>query len=576
MTNKITPEMIKSVECKHVTFVKSQDQDAPFDDCNIAKLIIHTHDGQSIPVLKPFVNFKRPFFLVKKQYQNFTGRKEWEELKKLDRYESTQTNLTRTIAQRQGYGDPRARLNVLARNQYLFGADISTEVLIKANYMNTYKDSFTPNKVAVIDYETDMQRGTGEDPIIGSITMKDKAFIGVMRSYLDGVAAPIEQINLALKKYLGDLIEKRGIEFEIEIFDSRAEMVHQILQRAHQWKPDIVTYWNMLFDMEVMKDTLEAEGYSLARSFCDPSIPDKWKYFHLKIGSKTRETANGHMMNLANYERWHTVTAPAHFVHIDAMATYYQIRKAKGKEPSYTLDYTLKKHLGEGKLYITGGTSNAKEGSAEWHVDMQRNFKIEYIVYNVFDNIGVELLNEKTKDLETQISILTGFSKYSDFTSNPRVTADKLYFHCLNMETPHVTGCVSDKMKEELDQLLPNRDGWIVTLPAYMVFNDGMEMLEELPGVKSSVWRFVSDADIGSTYPNGEIIMNLSKQTTMMEFGKIKGVPTHKQQLIGINVTGGPANATMLAIEVLKAPTPVQLLEAYRKHKQEKLVNVVN
>lgn len=90
-------------------------------------------------------------------------------------------------------------------------------------------------------------------------------------------------------------------------------------------------------------------------------------------------------------------------------------------------------------------------------------------------------------------------------------------------------------------------------------------MLEELPDLKSSVYRFVSDADIGATYPTGEIIMNLSRETTMLEFCKIKGIAPDRQRAIGLDVTGGPANAIALCCEVLKAPTPMQLLDAFKQ-----------
>lgn len=80
---------------------------------------------------------------------------------------------------------------------------------------------------------------------------------------------------------------------------------------------------------------------------------------------------------------------------------------------------------------------------------------------------------------------------------------------------------------------------------------------------------YVSDADIASTYPNGEIILNLSKETTMMELARIKGVTGAQQRLVGINLTGGPANAIEIMTEVLHVPTPVEMLELYRQHKEK-------
>lgn len=81
----------------------------------------------------------------------------------------------------------------------------------------------------------------------------------------------------------------------------------------------------------------------------------------------------------------------------------------------------------------------------------------------------------------------------------------------------------------------------------------------------SFVRRYTSDADIGSTYPNGEIIMNLSKMTTMYEVCRIAGVTPSKQRLVGVNLTGGPVNSIEIMTEVMKAPDPFELLELFNR-----------
>lgn len=96
--------------------------------------------------------------------------------------------------------------------------------------------------------------------------------------------------------------------------------------------------------------------------------------------------------------------------------------------------------------------------------------------------------------------------------------------------------------------------------------NNGLCLIKDLPELRSLVRMYVSDADITSTYPNGEIIMNLSKETTMMELAKIQGISASRQRLVGINLTGGPANAIEIMTEVLGAPTPSDLLKAFQAH----------
>ncbi len=104
-----------------------------------------------------------------------------------------------------------------------------------------------------------------------------------------------------------------------------------------------------------------------------------------------------------------------------------------------------------------------------------------------------------------------------------------------------------------------------VTLPTHSVERNGICMVKDLPTVRSFVRRYTSDADIGSTYPNGEIIMNLSKMTTMYEVCRIAGVTPSKQRLVGVNLTGGPVNSIEIMTEVMKAPDPFELLELFNR-----------
>lgn len=108
-----------------------------------------------------------------------------------------------------------------------------------------------------------------------------------------------------------------------------------------------------------------------------------------------------------------------------------------------------------------------------------------------------------------------------------------------------------------------------VTLPTHNVVPNGVYLIKELPNVRSGVRKAVSDADIGSTYPNGEILMNLSKMTTMMELCRVDGVLPSNQRLLGVNLTGGPVNAIEIMTSALKAPNSFDLLEAFQAELRE-------
>ncbi|MCY1331291.1 hypothetical protein D9M68_19530 [compost metagenome] len=557
-------EDVLGLECKHAVYTTSTRNDT--DDLLTVKELVHLKDGTKVPRLRFYKNRQRPFWITKEKYQNHTDKKEVEYEDKLIKVECTQRELNNQIVKRLGYGNPKQQLRTLCRNQYIYGADISPATLLKNQYQEKWPGLFHSNSVAVLDTETDMWNdGGGKDIIISTVTFKNKAIITILDTWIAGIPDAENQILEALDKNLGHITKPRGIEFEIKIMKSPGAMVKECVDKCHQWMPDFVTFWNMDFDMTVMIRALEAEGYNLADVFSAPEVPPEYRYFRYKRGQDQKIKADGKAENLAWYDKWHVVETPSSHFWIDEAGVYRNIRRAKGKEPSYALDNILKKNLGEdwGKLYFPTGDSTAPSGSVEWHQQMQKYYKVNYVVYNVYDCIGVELLDEKVTDLNTQIGILSGSSEYNVFNSNPKRNVSAFYFDMLKEGL--IAGTLSDQMETELDKFLLGKDEWIVTLPTHNVVPNGVFMVRDLPTVRSFVRRYTSDADIGSTYPNGEIIMNLSKMTTMYEVCRIEGVTSSKQRLVGVNLTGGPVNSIEIMIDTMKAPDPFMLLEQFEK-----------
>lgn len=560
----IPKDQILGRECKHAIYTVNRNNDV--DDLLTIKEVVHLKDGRTVNHLSFRKNFLRPFGVTKEKYRNHKDKKEVEYLDRLQIGECTQRNLIRSIVGRLGFGNANGQsLRQVNRSQYVYGADMTTPTLLKRKYKETWPDLFRTNGLAVLDTETDMWNGDGKDIIISSVTFKDKVIVTVLDSWIEGIPDAVNQIHKALHQHLGKHIEARGMKFEVEILKSPGAMAKRCIDKCHEWQPDFVAAWNVDFDITVLMRALEKEGYDLPDVFSDPRVPGPYRHFNYKQGKPTKTKADGTVISLPPADRWHVVEAPASFVWIDPMCVYRIIRLAAGKEPSYGLDFTLQKNLGDkfGKLYFPTGDSTAVPGSVEWHMQMQKHYKINYIVYNVYDCLGVELLDEETTDLGTQIGILSESSEYSVFNSNPKRNVNEFYFAML--KEGMMAGTCSDQMEDENDLVLLGKEDWIVTLPTHNVVPNGAFMIKELPTVRSGVRRAVSDADIGSTYPNGEILMNLSKMTTMMEVGRVAGVLPSKQRLLGINLTGGPVNAIEIMTDVMRAPNSWQLLDAFRE-----------
>lgn len=65
--------------------------------------------------------------------------------------------------------------------------------------------------------------------------------------------------------------------------------------------------------------------------------------------------------------------------------------------------------------------------------------------------------------------------------------------------------------------------------------------------------------------PNGEVVFNISKETTKKELISIEGVTENVRRLQGINLSGGATNAVEFCTSMFKMPNLPQLLEAYKR-----------
>lgn len=104
-----------------------------------------------------------------------------------------------------------------------------------------------------------------------------------------------------------------------------------------------------------------------------------------------------------------------------------------------------------------------------------------------------------------------------------------------------------------------------VTLPSYMAAPEGITCLKEIPDYKTLVFSHVADLDIVSTYPNVSQLLNIARETCVMEFSRMLGVSTHHRREVGVNLTGGRVNAVEICEKILKAPTLDDLLQGFQE-----------
>lgn len=463
---------IKSVgfECKHVNYGVAQDGSP--NDLLFIKENEHFSDGSIVPRTRMVRNYERHFYVTREPLRNYQEKQEWLDIKQGMRFPSTQLKLAENISRALGRGIPKdSRLNKVCRSPYVYGADVSTPTLAKHHYMKTWPNNISINSVAAGDSETDMETG---EIIMFSVTFKTRVRLIVVKHFMRNVADPEKAIRDATELYIGDVLRSRGATLELEFVDNAGACAVRAVETAHEWKPDFWAMWNMDFDVPKLIEAMVKYGYDPNTVFPDPSVPaqfrrtlepylansDRWSDIYkacgYRQGKKQKVTASGDTTPLHPAEQWHQLDVPASWYLIDPMCVYLRLRVAKGKEPSYALDAILEKHGVKQKLKFTAADGLSK---GAWHVFMQKNHPAEYCVYNIYDSIALELLDESTTDLQRQISSLCGHSEYHRFPSQPRRLCDDLHF--FGMERGRVIATTSDMMEIEIDKLVVGLNDWM-------------------------------------------------------------------------------------------------------------------
>lgn len=616
------PEDVIGREAKHITWVP--DQFGKMHDAHFVKEVIHLKDGTTRSILRKWDDFERPYYVTQRGRQNHTEKKDYELLENLTKYKSTQVSLANNIARTLGdfSGGPRPQLRKLSRSPYLYGSDVSSSCCLKNLYQAKFPGIISRNSVAGGDIETNVYEDHNDGQIICmSVTHKEKVYLAYLRHWVKDIEDPIGDTYREMDNLpeLVALKHGRNLQIEVEVVETAADVVIQCFKRLHEWKPDFFAFWNIDFDMTRILKTLSDHGIDPKDVFSDASVPRNFRHFHFKQDQASMTTASGVSKSRGPQDQWHWITAPATFQCIDSMSTYRVTRLAKGKEPSYALNYILGKELSvnetkvlakEGdlldflkkcdkKLKETPGSfphwfineqpvhclDAAKIGDEvclkvnfgkldfeavanlngiEWHREMQTKHKIKYGLYNIIDSMRLEQLDEKINDLGRSITLFSKSSDYKNFASNPKRLVDDMHFWYL--KRGQVIGSSSDQMVHELDQYVVSHRDWIVTLPSYMAGQHGIRCVKDLPDYNTLIYVHVADLDIVSTYPNVSQILNISRETTVMEFSAMKGVSEHHRREAGVNLTAGKVNSIELTQKIMGAPRMDDMLLAFMSH----------
>lgn len=564
-----------AVEVKHAVYIDPPNDRRALPDFHFIKEVHHFEDGSTKPSIRFAYNYPMSFWVTKKAYrQTHKQKKESESIDRLVEYQATRSTLYRKIAEVLGMYNPgNVNPRKIHESPYLYGINTPSTALIKAEMTKKYPDTFARNTLAVLDLETDIINGDinkdTDTAILGSLTMGKRALLCYLKSWAAGNADFEDKIRACAQKHIGHILEQRQVSLEIVECETEIDIFKLLLERAHEWKPDFLVCWNILFDIKKIERRFIQAGLNPADYFSDPTVPLEYRHYNFVEGPKTKVTESGRTMALAAADRWHYVVCPASFYIIDAMCAYKRIRIGEAELPSYALDAILAKELTDvRKLKIE---SESFDSDLDWHKFMQQHRKVEYSVYNLFDSMCVELLDETTNDLGIKISIFAGSSDFADYRSEPRRTVDALFTYWRD-EHREIIGTTGNKSEEELkaDNEILSVKGWINTLSANRIRHTGLRILEDAPSIITYLYAHVADLDVSGAYPSNQEALNISRRTTVIEIVNHGCIPEQLGRMQGINLVCGQVNALEFTQFMFKAPTLDQLLEAFEHDEEER------
>lgn len=565
---EVTNPIIARV-CKHAAYnVSERDK---FKDILTAKITNIHQDGKRSDQFIAIEDYKQDFYIVKEKYRKFTQHKDYIEANKCNRYRSTRARLPMNISNvLYGFPDRSADLRRAKGSPYVFGCEQSIPVVFKHKFHVKYPEYQEKERYSVASYDVETNMWSKEEEIImAATTMKNHVVLAICRSWFGGEPDDVilRKLKEAEQEYMADVYTRRGIVNPIYVLvDTPAQVVTENVSRWHEWGPDWIGSWNAGFDMAKNEAALYSSGIHPKDVYTDPTVPKEYRKYDFNPGRTHKVKDDGSSSPLEWQEKFPTVRTLAKWCWLDCGSLYSIKRTAKGKLDDYSLQGTTVREKVDGKLYIKdGNTSKYKPGSLEWHKDMQKNFKYQYAMYCIKDNICIEEIDEKTDDMGLSLSMLLKYSEYFNYPSQPNLISDTLSFVAL--DNGYVWGCTPSIKDETFKKELPTLSNWIALLfTEQCALHKGKQVFEGLHGLMSRARGITDDIDVEGAYPSETVALNCSNKTTQLEVCKMQGKNADKQREISINYATSPkANAIGLCHELFGFPLTEEVVKVFEE-----------
>lgn len=459
-------------------------------------------------------------WVTKPGLRSFTDKRECCRQSECDMYLCSYQTRGEVIAKALGKYRPGAYINIwkLLESPYVWGADMPVLNLIKMEYQQSCPRSIPNVRVGAFDIETSV---IGDEQILcASFTdfAEKTTHSFYLTSWLPDDKQKLNEIwTTEAMNFKNNLNAKAQRYFDPTTWkivyhpcDTERDLIIDAVTTVSSSECDFVGVWNMGFDIGYIDKRCKFRNINPADIYAHPSVPSKYRVY--KWVEDTRRVEH-----LA--DKWHVLETSSKCKWYDPMCLYGRLRKVKGREVMYTLDYISGKVIGVGKMKF------GQESKTHYLMQTSESEKYRYVIYNCFDTINPTIMDAVTSDVMSMIMLL-GPALFADFAHQTVQLKAQFYEYCLSKGS--VPGTISGSMAKGYDKLISNVGGTVLS-PSLMRYK-GSRCMQESDD-PTGIYRLCCDLDVTSFYPSLTIAMNISRETKEATVLWITGCPHSIEEL---------------------------------------------
>lgn len=509
------------------------------------------------------------YFITKPGLQNQNIKKQTCSINDVDGYTCQEKDLPQEIAKKLGLPGYHHKMADLAKSLYLYGADISSEFLLRVKYnKNAEQDAkklglpesipFSSLNRGALDIETsvlgrcqmhDTMLEGNEIILISLVDENFNVYCSVLKPFLKG-AAEEELIAHVTKVFTGkdeseNKMKKYGIKLNFFIHDDEVECIRWLFNKVHESGLDFISIWNMGFDIPKIIERLEHKYVDPKDIFCHPRIPKNYR--HMKyVHGKTRPSEH-----FAEKWDWLHCTMPSQ--PYDSMGLFARLKKVNGHENSYRLGYITDKYVKETKLFA--------DEESTFHVMQSMRF-LDHVAYNIWDAVLLIIFEKKQNHVHNLLG-LSMDNPLSIFNKNT-VKAKNLYYkYCREHNEVLCTvigNSYADTESEEVNDL-PALGGAV--LNPNLALDTGVDFLIDSKRL-TRVHEKNQDSDATAMYPSISMVINDSRDTVIYTLLSINNKPEDVEDFC-TNFIDTKENCVYLMNKYFNLPNYEEMINEYEK-----------